>query len=1063
MQCTPELQTGLGHKRQLSPVAHIPVIQWKLSSSRDRDFHAFIITRLGHVASQVASLMSVDYKDRFRSHNNDSEQGTPNKKRFFHESDIEVTSDPAYETFKSNLVAVVGPQPDEKVRLLYLVTKNDITAAINRVLDNDLGAIPPSSETVDSTDDFEITEIRESSDGLLQSQSELSSQPVPSSTGSVVSNGASYAPEDTYFLGSFNATGWATRSGQGLLKYKEPVRLRKDRKKAARGTDFIVRIVNSQNVEVARISATDAPKLSALMEFDVCSFGGEVLYVEDKLKVGDDVFLAINCYLNPMVFKQQSNISFDDGQPKKKRLNFDNSRESDDERLMRMRQKALAEVFQIVNLVGYRDVSEAKGLEVMGEEEALSELSKDQLDAFYSRSGQSAEHTLQETEPPSSFTFELRPYQKRGLTWMINRERAADQESDDIMHPLWEKLVFPRSKIPFYVNLYSGELSLQFPKQRQSARGGILADEMGLGKTISTMALIHANSQPGSTTLLVVPMSLMSQWESEARACSKEGSIDIFLYYGTRASQFEDFMNNATGLRIVLTTYGTLAQDFIAHGNRTENTRLQLFDVTFDRVVLDEAHSIKNRATKSAKASHALQSNSKWALTGTPIINTLEDLYSLIKFLGIEPWSNFRFWRAFVTLPFQSKGYVQALNIVQSIVEPILLRRTKEMKQADGQPLVELPEKTVRIERVQFSEDEDTLYKFWRAQIKRRVVRELNERALASYPIIIALILRLRQICCHPSLIVSKDTSEDIDGISSFGSQECNESTNVGNDELEAIMSKFDSTKYGQEMFKTIGTEEQICPICTDTIEPAQLALTECGHVGCVECLMTHYRFHRQKGEVPHCSVCREVIQSDSIWQVVMEEPSNDGDGEDQRKVTLRKYKPLSAKLSALLVHLQRLPKGEKCVVFSQFTSFLDVIQDELVQRKFNILRFDGTLSQAKRKKVLTQFIEQKDSCILLLSLKAGGTGLNLVCARYAYLMDPWWSYAIEAQAIDRIHRMGQLNNVEVVRFIVEGSVEERMLKIQERKKLLAGSTLSMSDDERKQERLEEIRMLFED
>lgn len=1061
--------------------------------------------------------MSLDYKERFRdrlSKDDASDGENLKRKRFFDESPEEdissaVTSDPVYDEFKSNLVAVVGNLPEEKVRLLYSITGSNIAEAVNRVLDNNLELTPtPTTSSLaalsvktkdDGDNDCEITDVREPIPG--QARSSESSTPAEAQVEQ------SCDPRDKFWLGSFDATGWATRSGKGLLNYKEQVILRKDVKKHKfKKLESIVRIVNSNGVEAARVTVADAVKLSALMEFDVCSFSGEIIWADENLKIGDDVFLSINVYLNPKVFHQRLEIEED--QDQKRRAKWDNYNETISENAMRLRQKSLAEVFQMVNLVSDRDVSDVKCLQACGQEDTLAELSKNQIDSFYQRSGQAAEQTLKETEPAKTFGYELRPYQKRGLTWMINREQGPDKEiEDDIMHPLWEKLEFPRSKIPFYVNLYSGDLSLEFPHQDSNTRGGILADEMGLGKTISTMAVIHSNSKPNAVTLLVVPMSLMSQWESEARSCSNPGTIDIFCYYGSRTSSFRSFIYNRKGLRLVITTYGTVAQDFEAHKKSGKGDKfVSLFDVTFDRVVLDEAHTIKNRTTLAAKACYEINAHNKWVLTGTPIINQLEDIYSLIKFLGIEPWNNHRFWRAFVTLPFQKKGYAQALNVVQSIVEPILLRRTKDMKQADGKPLIDLPEKTIRIERVQFSEDEEALYKFCLAQVRSQVTRELRERALAAYTQILTLIMRLRQICCHPTLASGINNADDLDGIS--GSQV--PEVSLGSSELENILAKFDSSTYGQEMIKNIGTEDQICPICTEVIDSTNIALTECGHVSCAQCLLANYRFQRRKGEQPRCAVCREDIHDDSIWQVVHQEddeiiqetktqtidfpserkeptmshhdeglsptagiqdqpggtspPSSaPSPGPPPRRVKLRKYKPLSAKVNALLLHLQDLPKGEKCVVFSQFTSFLDIIQDELIARRYKTLRFDGSLTQSKRKKVLDQFTEEEGSCILLLSLKAGGTGLNLVCARYAYMMDPWWSYAVEAQAIDRIHRMGQLHNVQVVRFIVEGSIEERMLKIQERKKLLAGSTLSMSEDERKQERLDEIRMLFEE
>ena len=126
-----------------------------------------------------------------------------------------------------------------------------------------------------------------------------------------------------------------------------------------------------------------------------------------------------------------------------------------------------------------------------------------------------------------------------------------------------------------------------------------------------------------------------------------------------------------------------------------------------------------------------------------------------------------------------------------------------------------------------------------------------------------------------------------------------------------------------------------------------------------------------------------------------------------------------------------------KSVVFSQFTSFLDLISPALSRSHIPYLRFDGSMSQKSRASILTEFTSAKKGTVLLLSLRAGGVGLNLTSAKRVFMMDPWWSFAVEAQAIDRVHRMGQEEEVRVVRFVVAGSIEGRMLRVQERKKFM--------------------------
>jgi len=152
-----------------------------------------------------------------------------------------------------------------------------------------------------------------------------------------------------------------------------------------------------------------------------------------------------------------------------------------------------------------------------------------------------------------------------------------------------------------------------------------------------------------------------------------------------------------------------------------------------------------------------------------------------------------------------------------------------------------------------------------------------------------------------------------------------------------------------------------------------------------------------------------------------------------------------SAKISALLKHLttlRRTNSAAKSVVFSQFTTFLDLIEPYLRSSGISFLRFDGSMSQKQRAAVLTSFTSTesknaKKATVLLLSLRAGGVGLNLTAAERVFMMDPWWSWAVEAQAIDRVHRMGQEKEVKVIRFVCRDSIEEKMLRIQERKKFM--------------------------
>ena len=246
--------------------------------------------------------------------------------------------------------------------------------------------------------------------------------------------------------------------------------------------------------------------------------------------------------------------------------------------------------------------------------------------------------------------------------------------------------------------------------------------------------------------------------------------------------------------------------------------------------------------------------------------------------------------------------------------------------------------------------------------------------------------------------------------------------------------------------------------------------VTGCWHSACKKCLLDYIEHQASKGELPRCFNCREPINAKDVFEVFKHDDEDvsdesdalnaamdvdDGDEDDdlyrssqfkskskpKPRISLRRVNQLSsAKISTLLTQLKRLKKAEpttKSVVFSQFTSFLDLLAPALSAAGITWLRFDGSMAQKERAKVLAEFESKTKFTILLLSLRAGGVGLNLTCAKRVFMMDPWWSFAVEAQEIDRVHRMGQTEEVTVTRFIVEGSIEEKMLKVQDRKKFM--------------------------
>ncbi|KAK5719561.1 DNA helicase rad5 [Elasticomyces elasticus] len=801
-----------------------------------------------------------------------------------------------------------------------------------------------------------------------------------------------------------------------------------------------------------------------------------------------------------------------------------------------------------------------------GENEPVEEgeeLEQDQLDTLYKKA-QTFDFDTPEQEPANTFRMDLRRYQKQALWWMMQKESPNNHKSsegEDVgearreqsMHPLWEEYAWPTSDadgvpVPqvkgvekFYVNPYSGELGLEFPVQETTCLGGVLADEMGLGKTIEMLSLIHSHTSPeqdaavlaageeglgtvnnlprlakGSasverapaTTLVVAPMSLLAQWASEAEKASVGGSLKVLVYYGSEKNVNLQTLcsgaNASTAPNVIITSYGTVLSEFngVAAMNGERGSHGGLFSVEYWRVILDEAHMIKNRSSKTAKACYELSATHRWVLTGTPIVNRLEDLFSLVRFLRVEPWANFSFWKTFITAPFEKGEFVRALDVVQTVLEPLVLRRTKDMKTPDGEALVPLPNKTVEIERLQFSDPEREVYSHIFARAKRTFAANVEAGTLMkSYTTIFAQILRLRQSCCHPILTRNKAILAEEEA----AEEAADIANGLGDDmDLSALIERFhadegeqDVSKFGSNVLKQIQEEAEMeCPICSE--EPmVEQAVTGCWHSACRKCLLDYIEHESKKGEIPRCFNCREPINGRDVWEVIRhEDEQEDGEeskvlaeamevddeeeedlygstqqvsskkvGKAQARISLRRVNQLgSAKIGALLAALRRMRRSDplaKTVVFSQFTSFLDLLGPALTAARIPTLRFDGSMSQKERAKVLAEFANRTGFTVLFLSLRAGGVGLNLTCAKRVFMMDPWWSFAVEAQAIDRVHRMGQTEEVKVVRFVVEGSIEEKMLKVQDRKKFIASSLGMMSEEEKKAQRIEDIRELL--
>ncbi|SPO21420.1 related to RAD5 - DNA helicase [Ustilago trichophora] len=755
-----------------------------------------------------------------------------------------------------------------------------------------------------------------------------------------------------------------------------------------------------------------------------------------------------------------------------------------------------------------------------------------------------------------------------------------------------ERLVVSPTRM-FYFNPYTGDLSLDFQRASKGSRGGILADEMGLGKTIMVASLLHANrtSDPGEesegeddimdvgdegttkrkgsakqtslasafaassssvdqrkallkasvakgrASLVVAPMSLIGQWRDELIRASTPGSLTPVLYYADTKGDLLAQLESGK-VDVVITSYGTLVTEYRRYldsggsSNRHLSTSAPLYCIDWLRVILDEAHNIKNRSTMNARACCDLVSRRRWALTGTPIINRLTDLFSLLKFLRVEPWGDFSFFNSFVCKPFQAKS-TKALDVVQVILESVLLRREKRMKDKDGKPIVELPPKSIEVRELEFSELERKIYdNVYRRAYLQFATMKANGTVTRNFSVIFSVLMRLRQAVCHPSLVLKANNrvkakrtdagkddvvdaaavvDDDEDDADAAHFEEADDST-PGTEDLRDLVAQFQSCSSDTTTATTIGGEDSFtkqtvdrlirethgdtealareCPICFEDPQISPCYMPRCMHCACKACLIDYIRQCKEKAEEQaSCPTCRVgPVEEEDLIEAIRTRPARSGSGTPTQpsmnngglgglpsviyvKNTLRS----STKVTALLDHLNQIRSIEgpfKGVIFSQFTSFLDLVSPVLTRYRYRFLRLDGSTSQKVREKLLLEFQSSNsndETLLFLISLKAGGVGLNLTAANKIWLLDFWWNSSIENQAIDRVHRLGQTKPVSVFRYLIKDSIENRIMLIQKRKDLLIRHALKQDADKDKHgkngksETLENLDLLFGD
>lgn len=529
-------------------------------------------------------------------------------------------------------------------------------------------------------------------------------------------------------------------------------------------------------------------------------------------------------------------------------------------------------------------------------------------------------------------------------------------------------------------------------------------------------------------TLIVAPLSVMSNWTYQGEQHVKKKFAPRTLIYhgqenrGLTPKQFEDY-------DIVVTTYQTMTMELFPHGkdkpvNVPANKGLYSFE--WRRIVLDEGHQIRNPKAKMSRAACALMAQSRWVLTGTPIVNSLKDLYSHIKFLRLSGGlTEFDIFNGTLIRPLKN-GNPEARVLLQALVATLCLRRMKDMKFVD----LKLPGITFHKYSIKFLPHEQERYDAFKAEAKGLVEAAKAKKGDNTMTHLLEVLLRLRQTCNHWKMCGEERVKRLLSLV------EENTAIDTMNPENRKALQDFLQLK--------LDNQEE-CPVCMEPMTSPMI--TACAHAFCKDCI-------ERVIETQHkCPMCRAPL-ADTTTLV---EPAASFDENSTSSLPPDfDLDTSSSKIESLVEILQASNRepNTKTVVFSQWTSFLNLVQNQLIKSSLPFTRLDGTLPAHKRDIAFTTFSSDPKVKILLASLSVCSVGLNLVAANTVILCDSWWAPAIEDQAVDRVHRLGQTRECKVIRLVIEGTVEDEVLEIQAKKRELAATAFAENVDQRKRKEM---------
>ncbi|KAF4774190.1 SNF2 family domain-containing protein [Colletotrichum scovillei] len=721
---------------------------------------------------------------------------------------------------------------------------------------------------------------------------------------------------------------------------------------------------------------------------------------------------------------------------------------------------------------------------------------------------------LPEMDPAPIITTELLKHQKQGLYFMTAREKESTAE-ERVKGSMWQLKIGPTGQ-KFYYNVITGHQERTLPAD---THGGLLADMMGLGKTLSILSLIgssldQAKEWAGRTpvqpemppqkaggkatassslpltgiamnakaTLLVCPLSTVTNWEEQIKQHIAPGELSYYIYHGS--NRIKD-VEKLAEFDLVITTYGSVSSELGARSKR-KSGKYPLEEIGWFRIVLDEAHMIREVATLQFKAIVRLQAARRWAVTGTPVQNRLEDLAALLQFVRLKPFDDRNKFNRFIVDPFKACD-TEIVPKLRVLVDSVTLRRLKDK--------INLPPRSDHIVKLDFTEEEREVYNLFEKNAQDRVkVLSGNgvQKALGghTYIHILRSILRLRLLCAHGKDLLNQEDLEALQGMTA------DMAIDLDSDDEDKKPGLSDRKAY--EMFELMQeTNTDACSACSKKIgtnDDASIEsegqedilgyMTPCFHIICGSCIKGVKEQARRllpPGQaMGPCPICSTVIKPAYVdirrsrVKVEHEGPAKEKTATNGRK-SFGKYTGPHTKTRALVEDLLKSKADTdanpneppyKSVVFSTWTSHLDLIQMALDNVGVKYVRLDGSMTRIARTQAMDSFREDHSVHVILVSITAGGLGLNLTAGSNVYVMEPQYNPAAEAQAIDRVHRLGQKRPVRTVCYIMRNSFEEKMLELQEKKNKLA--SLSMDRKERvfdkseaARQRLLDLRSLF--